>query len=379
VLVQNISGTFRGPSLSDGSAGRFGEGGHRRKPRAPPTRSQYLSGVDDLQKSVDDVARRTDFSGAIRVDDRDGARLAAAYGLAHRAHGIPNTVDTRFAIASGVKGLTALTVATLIEQGRLGLDTTARSVLGEDLPLIDDAVTVEQLLGHRSGIGDYVDEDEDGEITDYVLPVPVHQLTTTEQYLPVLAGHPQKFPPGERFSYCNGGFVVLAIIAERTAGRSFPELVQEAVCGPAGMADTAFERSDELPTGTATGYLTATEPRTNVLHLPVVGSGDGGIYSTLADFHSFWPALFAGRIVPVERVASMVRPRSEAPEEGPRRYGLGFWLRPAGDAVYLEGYDAGVSFRSVHNPVTGVTHTVVSNWSDGAWPVSRLLGEQLQT
>jgi hypothetical protein len=76
----------------------------------------------------------------------------------------------------------------------------------------------------------------------------------------------------------------------------------------------------------------------------------------------------------------MVRPRSNAPEEeNPRRYGLGFWLRPTGDAVYLEGYDAGVSFRSVHNPVTGVTHTVVSNWSDGAWPVSRFLGEQLQT
>ena len=324
--------------------------------------------------------RRTDFSGAIRVDDRDGTRLAAAYGLAHRAHGIPNTVDTRFAIASGVKGLTALTVAALIEQGRLGLDTTARSVLGADLPLIDDAVTVEQLLGHRSGIGDYCDEDEDGEITDYLLTVPVHQLTSTEEYLPVLAGRPQKFPPGEQFSYCNGGFVVLAIIAERIAGRPFPQLVQDVVCEPAGMLDTAFERSDELPAGTATGYLTATEPRTNVLHLPVVGSGDGGIYSTLADFHSFWPALFAGRIVPAERVAGMIRPRSQAPEEeNPRRYGLGFWLRPSGDAVYLEGYDAGVSFRSVHNPVSGVTHTVVSNWSDGAWPVSRFLGEHLQT
>jgi len=336
--------------------------------------------VDELQQALDDIALSTGFSGAVRVDDRDGQRLATAYGLAHRAHGIANTVDTRFAIASGVKGLTALTVAGLIEEGRLGLDTTARSVLGEDLPLIDDAVTVEHLLGHRSGIGDYVDEDEDeGEITDYILPVPVHQLTTSEEYLPVLAGHPQKFPPGEQFYYCNSGFVVLAIIAERCGGAPFPDLMQRLVTGPAGMTDTAFLRSDELPAGTATGYLTATEPRTNVLHLPVVGSGDGGIYSTLADFHSFWPALFDGRIVPAERVASMVRPRSAAQEENPRRYGLGFWLRATGDAVYLEGYDAGVSFRSVHDPGTGVTHTVVSNWSDGAWPVSRRLGELLQT
>jgi len=334
--------------------------------------------VDQLRRSVDDVALRTGFSGAIRVDDRSGQLLATAYGLADRAHGIPNTVDTRFAVASGTKGLTALTVIALIEQGRLGLDTTARSVLGMDLPLIDDAVTVEHLLGHRSGIGDYVDEDVQQEITDYVLPVPVHQLTSTSAYLPVLVGHPQKFPPGERFSYCNSGFVVLALIAERCGGRPFQDLVRDLVCGPAGMTQTEFLRSDELPAGAALGYLTATEPRTNVLHLPVLGSGDGGIYSTLADFHSFWPAVFGGRIVPAERVAAMVAPRSEYPEES-RRYGLGFWLRASGDTVFLEGYDAGVSFRSVHNPVSGVTHTVVSNTSNGAWPVTDVLGELLQT
>ena len=47
----------------------------------------------------------------------------------------------------------------LVEDGSLALDTTARSVLGDDLPLIDGAVTVEHLLAHRSGIGDYLDED----------------------------------------------------------------------------------------------------------------------------------------------------------------------------------------------------------------------------
>jgi CubicO group peptidase (beta-lactamase class C family) len=334
--------------------------------------------VDQLRQYVDDIALRTGFSGAIRVDDRSGPLLATAYGLAHRAHGIANTVDTRFAVASGTKGLTALTVAALIEQGRLMLDTTARSVLGKDLPLVDDAVTVEHLLAHRSGIGDYVDEDVQQEITDYVMPVPVHQLTSTEHYLPALAGHPQKFRPGERFSYCNSGFVVLALIAERRGRRPFQDLVQDLVCGPAGMTQTEFLRSDELPAGAALGYLTETEPRTNVLHLPVVGSGDGGIYSTPADFLSFWQALFGGRIVPAERVAGMVAPRSEYPEQS-RRYGLGFWLRATGDTVFVEGYDAGVSFRSVHNPVSGMTHTVVSNWSNGAWPVTNALGELLQT
>ena len=56
-------------------------------------------------------------------------------------------------------------------------------------------------------------------------------------------------------------------------------------------------------------------------------------------------------------------------------YGLGFWLRPPTNAVVSEGYDAGVSFRSVSYPDRGITHTVISNWSDGAWPMTRSVDE----
>ncbi len=275
-----------------------------------------------------------------------------------------------------MKGLTALTVMSLIDEGRLDLATTARSVLGDDLPLIDDGVTIEQLLSHRSGIGDYLDEDARDDIADYVMPISVHELASTEQYLVVLGGHPTVFPPGERFAYCNGGFIVLALIAERASGVEFHELVRQRVCRPAGMSHTEFLRSDELPGDAALGYLTDDSSRTNVFHLPVIGGGDGGIYSTPADLSSLWGALFAGRIVPEHRVAEMVRPRSEVPEEE-KRYGLGFWLHASSDVVMLEGYDAGVSFRSMHDPGSTTTWTVISNTSEGAWPIVELLEEQL--
>jgi len=158
----------------------------------------------------------------------------------------------------------------------------------------------------------------------------------------------------------------------------FHELVRTLVCEPAGMLDTAFLRSDELPGGTALGYLSADGPRTNVFHLPVLGSGDGGIYSTAADFSAFWDALFAGRIVSPDRLAEMVRPRSDWPKES-RRYGLGFHLRATGDGVWLEGHDAGVSFASMRHPSSSITYTVISNWSEGAWPVVRLLDDRLGT
>jgi CubicO group peptidase (beta-lactamase class C family) len=333
--------------------------------------------MQSLQDALDEAAERTGFSGAVRLDRSGGTELSAAYGFAGRAHGVPNTVETRFATASATKGLTALVVMSLVERGTLELTTPARSLLGDDLPLIDDDVTVEHLLAHRSGIGDYLDEDAVG-VNDYVLPVPVHRLTATEQYLPVLAGHETVFPAGTRFAYNNAGYVVLALLAERASGVDFPQLVRTLVCEPAGMVDTAFLRSDELPGDAARGYLEADGLRTNVLHLPVVGSGDGGIYSTVADLSAFWDSLFAGRIVPPDRVAEMVRPRSDWPEES-RRYGLGLHLDATGDGVFLEGYDAGVSFVSRHRPSTSTTCTVISNWSDGAWPIVRLLDQRLGT
>jgi hypothetical protein len=139
--------------------------------------------------------------------------FAKAYGLAHRGLGIANTVDTRFAIASGTKGLTALTVAGPIEDGLLEYATTARSVLD---------------------------------------------------------GFPALSSPGEKFKDNN--------------------------------------------------------------------------------------ALFAGRVVARGSAGEMVRRRSETR-----------------DAVMPQGFDHGVSFRGVPDPVAGCTHTGASNTSHGTWPVTRHL------
>ncbi len=252
--------------------------------------------MPELREGLDRVAAERGFAGAVRVDRGGVIELAAAYGHAERALAIPNTVETQFGVASAAKSLTALTVVSLVAEGRLELGSRVRDFLGSDLPGIDDAVTVEHLLAHRSGIGDYLDEEAGSDASDYVMPVPVHELATTEDYLPILAGRPAKFAPGERFSYCNSGYVVLALVVERATGEAFHDVVAERVLAPAGMADTDYLRSDELPGRAARGYLAAEGLRTNVLHLPVRGSGDGGVYTTVGDVHGLWEAFFGGRI-----------------------------------------------------------------------------------
>ena len=335
--------------------------------------------MSDLAESVHRVASETGFSGVVRIDHGHETRLSVAHGLAHRGFRLPNTVDKQFAIASGGKGFTALVVVSLIADGTFSLDTTARSVLGADLPQIADDVTLGHLLAHRSGIGDYIDEEnEDLDPSDYLLVSPVHELAETEAFLVEVDGYPTKFAAGERFSYCNGGYIVLALIAERASSDSYHALVKERVLVPAGLSDTALLRSDEPSGRMALGYLHPDGLRTNVLHLPVLGNGDGGIYTTVADMHTFWNAFADGAIVPGEWVAEMTRPHSEAPDEN-ARYGLGFRLAETGPVVKLVGADAGVSFYSAHDPTTRSTWTVISNTSDGAWPMVRHLRDALES
>ena len=326
--------------------------------------------IDEV--AVGTAAKKRSFTGVVTVDVGDERRYEFVAGYAHRALRVPNTPTTRIAIASGGKTFTALAVLRLVEQGVLSLDTRVRTLLGADLPLIDDAVTVEHLLTHTSGIGDYLDEEADWDAADYVLPVPVHVLADTEAFVPVVDGFPQSFAPGARFAYCNGGYIVLALIAERASGREYHDLVEEEVCARAGLQNTAFLRSDELPADAALGYLFEEGDRTNVLHMPVRGNGDGGIYSTADDLHAFWRALTAGRIVSPETVAEMTRPRFEVPDEG-MRSGMGMFLGATGPQLIMEGYDAGVSMRSIHDPATRTTATVLANSSEGAWGVAHEL------
>ena len=332
--------------------------------------------MSDLEDSVDRIAAETGFSGVVRVDWGDELQLAKAYGLAHRCFEIANTIDTRFAIASGTKGLTALTVMSLIEEGKLTLTTTARSVLGQDLPLIDDAVTVEQLLAHRSGIGDFLDEEIERDPIDYVLPISAHQLGSTEDYLRVLGGFETKFPPDERFSYSNGGFVVLALDRRARLWDTVPRT------GAATRVRTRRHGGHGVPAlGRAPGTDGARLPRRGRIEderLPPAGPRERGRRHLHHRGGRQRPgtALFAGRIVSTDLVAEMVQPRSEVPSPTqPARYGLGIWLHPSRDLVELHGSDAGVSFQTVHDPSERFTYTVRSNTTEGAWPIVLHLDE----
>lgn len=321
-----------------------------------------------MERDLDRVAKQNDFSGVVGIEV-DGVVTAHAYGFADRSHAVANTTTHRLGTASGTKTLTAIAVLSASAGGLLDLDSPVRELLGDDLPLVDDRSTIRHLLNHRSGIGDYFDESADIDRLDYAMSVPVHTLDSAAGYLAALGGYEQKFTPGTDFAYCNSGYVLLGILLERTVGMHYSEIISERVTGPAGMSRTEFLRMDALPGDAATGYVHVEGLRTNVLHLPVVGFGDGGIFTTVEDVHRLWSALVAGRLG--DTVLAMMT----APPEPGARYGMGMWL-DKDDKLSMTGMDVGASFHSTRW-ADGTTFSVLSNTSHGAWVIAEHLDQAL--
>lgn len=334
----------------------------------PPIRGAMKAVPAWLCTRAERTMDETGFSGVVHLGYLEQPPWVVARGLADRARGVANTPETQFAIASGTKTLTALAVMSLIAERRLSLDSHVQDLLEETRDLVQQGVTIRQLLAHTSGMGDYVDESAIADIENFALEVPVHELAAPTDYLVLLRGRAQKFPPGTDFAYCNSGYVLLARLLEVVSGNSYYACIRERVCAPAGASMTRFFRLDELPRSAAIGYLPDRGWATNHDHLPVRGAGDGGAYATASDIARLWSALVTGRIVPLALVEEMLRPQHES---GSTRhgYGLGIWLARDREAVFMEGADAGISFRSTFVPTTGLVCSVMSNTTRGAWPI----------
>ena len=257
--------------------------------------------IDMTDISAEDIARQvgeTGFSGVVSLAPLgSGPSLDLAFGLAERSHRIPNTVETRFAMASGCKIFTAMVVGSLIQEGRIGLDTTLADCVRSRQFHFGSTVTVGQLLNHTSGIPDYFSEEAESDYAALWRDRPCYRMTSIRDFLPLFENAPMKAPPGQGFLYSNAGFILLGLIVEELTGQEFREVVMERVIRPCGMTRTGYFALDALPDNTAVGYLSGDETdwRTNVYSVPSIGGADGGAYTTIADVRRFWTSLLAGR------------------------------------------------------------------------------------
>ncbi|MEN8114389.1 MAG: serine hydrolase domain-containing protein, partial [Actinomycetota bacterium] len=221
------------------------------------------------------------FSGVVQVREGREVVFADAFGYSNRSDEVLNTVTTRFGTASGTKTFTGVAVCRLIEEGKLSLESRLVDVVDHSFPRFDPAITIRHLLTHTSGVPDYFDEeslDAQADFGDVFDDLPVYRVRVPSDVLSLFQNEPMKFEPGGRFSYSNGGYVLLGLAIEAASGMAYADYVEHNVFARAGMADSGFFEMDNLPARTAYGYLD--DGHTNIYKVPIKGLPDGGAFVT---------------------------------------------------------------------------------------------------
>ncbi len=321
------------------------------------------------------VASFNDFSGVILIREGGNTLYQKACGLADVANGRPNRPDTRFGIASGSKSLTATAICILAERNKLKLEDSLALWLPDDCPPLAVDVSILDLLCHCSGLPDYFDEDENVDFAEIWRKVPNYSMRSPADFLPLIKAskaHPER---KGLFSYNNGAYVLLALIVERASGESFPKFVTDAILRPLGMDSSGYFFLDRLPENCATGYIQDEEGlRSNIFEIPVVGGGDGGLYTTAADMGRYWDGLLGGRLLGQEMLARLLEPRIHV--ENDVFYGLGIWIIKQDAGIlkyYLTGGDPGLCFYSARYPEQNRDVTFISNGEFDDFQLSMIL------
>ena len=227
------------------------------------------------------------FNGVVSVARGGEVVFAKPYGMANYEFGVPNRLDTRFAIASISKRFTSIVVARLVAEKKLAYsDVLSKWV--PDFPS-GDRITITHLLGHYSGVRD-----------PEKLRRTIRASRTTRETVDVVKKEPLGSEPGATYSYTTANYAILALVIELVTARPYAEVVKDYVYRPAGMTDSGELAKATAVPRLATGYMP--DPFSDGMAVcgpedPSWKLGGGASYSTAADLHRFAKALYAGKLL----------------------------------------------------------------------------------
>jgi CubicO group peptidase (beta-lactamase class C family) len=285
-----------------------------------------------------------EISGAVAlVATKDRVLHLSAIGQSDLSTGRAMQPDDVFWIASMTKPIAAVSVALLVDDGRLSFDDPVEKFLPEfrrpwvieeqepDRRVLVQAtrpITIRDVMTHTSGLGEYATTD------------PHWTLATMSR---VLAREPLRFQPGTRWGYSTAGTDLLGRIAEVVAGVPYAAFVQKRLFEPLGMKDTTFWLGEAQEKRFARNYRP--NPQTGRLEEATIDYmyggkvtdaarpplGGAGLFSTAGDIARFYQMMLndgmAGgqRILKVETVAEITRKQTGELRARPGMpWGLGF-------------------------------------------------------
>jgi CubicO group peptidase (beta-lactamase class C family) len=246
-------------------------------PKPGASESEVVKTIGDYLNAL---TQRDLFSGTVLLAREGKPVFFQSYGFANKDWNVPNTNDTKYLIGSINKAFTNKALQQLRSEGKLDFSKPIRTYLPDYPNALADKVTIEQLMQHKSGMGDIFGADYDA--------TPKDRLRTLDDFAKLFTDKPLEFEPGTRQRYSNAGYIVLGLIIEKVSGMPYHDFVRTRVFAPLGMTDTSFDEADAVVPRRAMGYTR--DGRMNVFSRPARSSSAGGGYSTALDLLKFGEA-----------------------------------------------------------------------------------------
>jgi len=204
---------------------------------------------------------------------------------------------TKYHIGSISKMFTASIVFTLIEEGKLSLETK----LDQYFPQIPNAknISIGNMLGHRSGIFNITNDSS--YITWCMQPISQNEMVER------IAKFPSEFEANSKTEYSNSNYILLTYIIEKISKKPFSDVLTKRIVNKINLKNTYF--GGKINTANNEAYSFSYkgdawkkfETETD-MSVPL---GAGAIYSTPTDLTIFIEALFAGKIVSEKSLTQM--------------------------------------------------------------------------
>lgn len=306
-----------------------------------------------LKAECEKEAAANQFSGTVMVAKNGTSIFEAAQGYANKENNVKNVLDTKFNIGSIGKMFTATAVMQLVQEGKINLDDPLSKYL-PDYPNKDVAkVTIDQLLTHTAGTGDFMGEEEIKTFNANRL-----NLKELKDYIALFGERGLRFKPGSQWEYSNYGYILLGRVIEVVSGNSYDDYVRKNIFKPAGMDSTDNYTIDENVPKMATGYtryaqgesfpsgLVRTKPnltgplRPNDDVLSFRGGPAGGGYSTVGDLVRFAGAITSHKLLNAYYTNLLTTGKVSTPMPG-SKYGYGFSDEMSQDGVRSIGHNGG--------------------------------------
>jgi D-alanyl-D-alanine carboxypeptidase len=261
----------------------------------------------------------------------------------------------RFRIGSLTKSYVATVVLQLAGEGKLTLDDSVERWLPGLVPNGGN-ITVRQLLGHQSGLYDYI---ADPRVLKPYLNGNASYYWAPRSLVKLAVSHPPLFAPGTGVSYSSTGYVLLGLIVQAAAGDSLATELSRRIFEPLGLHATTFPTTGRIAGPHAHGYLVVPKkPLQDVTAIsPSYYWAAGNIVSTADDIARFYQALLGGRLLDPSLLSTMETTAAD-PRGNLWGLGLGTGQSPCGE---FWGHDGAVpGYNSIaYNSKDGTKQLVV--------------------